>query len=186
MLCALGSEKQGVEIGFAEATLGDLQEACIFKLFEICSHTSLPCSHVFTEPFLTRKTIVVLPCVLEQHGVRQLGSDTEFLVGENVLWDLSEPVASDGIEALAHLENETFDLVLTDVEMPRMDGFELTEHIRNHPTLANLAVLILTSLASDADRERGMSVGADGYIVKSSFDEQSLLAAVDRLVGAPV
>ena len=95
-------------------------------------------------------------------------------------------VASDGIEALAHLENETFDLVLTDVEMPRMDGFELTEHIRNHPTLANLAVLILTSLASDADRERGMSVGADGYIVKSSFDEQSLLAAVDRLVGAPV
>ena len=95
-------------------------------------------------------------------------------------------VASDGIEALAHLENETFDLVLTDVEMPRMDGFELTEHIRNHPTLANLAVLIVTSLASDADRERGMSVGADGYIVKSSFDEQSLLAAVDRLVGAPV
>lgn len=94
-------------------------------------------------------------------------------------------VASDGIEALAHLENETFDLVLTDVEMPRMDGFELTEHIRNHPTLANLAVLILTSLASDADRERGMSVGADGYIVKSSFDEQSLIAAVDRLVGVP-
>ena len=95
-------------------------------------------------------------------------------------------VAGDGIEALAHLENETFDLVLTDVEMPRMDGFALTEHIRSHPTLANLAVLILTSRASDADRERGMSVGADGYIVKSSFDEQSLLAAVDRLVGAPV
>ena len=94
-------------------------------------------------------------------------------------------VASDGIDALAHLENEAFDLVLTDVEMPRMDGFELTEHIRNHPTLANLAVLILTSLASDADRERGMSVGADGYIVKSSFDEQSLIAAVDRLVGVP-
>jgi two-component system, chemotaxis family, sensor kinase CheA len=92
-------------------------------------------------------------------------------------------VASDGVEALACLENEAFDLVLTDVEMPRMDGFELTERIRAHPTMGNLAVLILTSLASDADRLRGMSVGADGYIVKSSFDESSLLAAVDRLVG---
>ena len=95
-------------------------------------------------------------------------------------------VACDGIEALALLENETFDLVLTDVEMPRMDGFELTAHIRAHSTMSNVAVLILTSLASDSDRRRGMDVGADGYIVKSSFDEQTLLAAVDRLVGAPV
>jgi two-component system chemotaxis sensor kinase CheA len=92
-------------------------------------------------------------------------------------------VASDGIEALVQLENETFDLVLTDVEMPRMDGFTLTERIRAHPALGNVAVLILTSLASDTDRRRGMDAGADGYIVKNDFDEQSLLAAVDRLVG---
>jgi two-component system, chemotaxis family, sensor kinase CheA len=95
-------------------------------------------------------------------------------------------VANDGIEALAHLENEVFDLVLTDIEMPRMNGFELTEHIRAHATLSNVAILMLTSLASDTDRRRGMDVGADGYIVKSSFDEQSLLAAVDRLVGTSV
>jgi two-component system chemotaxis sensor kinase CheA len=95
-------------------------------------------------------------------------------------------VANDGLEAIAHLENETFELVLTDVEMPRMNGFELTEYIRAHPTLSNVAVLILTSLASDADRRRGMDVGADGYIVKSSFDEKTLLAAVDRLVGTLV
>jgi two-component system chemotaxis sensor kinase CheA len=92
-------------------------------------------------------------------------------------------VAGDGIEALAHLENQEFDLVLTDVEMPRMDGIALTERIRAHPSLSNVAVLILTSLASDIDRRRGMDAGADGYIVKSAFDEQSLLAAVDRLVG---
>ena len=94
-------------------------------------------------------------------------------------------VACDGIEALERLESERFDLVLTDVEMPRMDGFALTEHIRAHPEMSNIAVLILTSLASDSDRRRGMKVGADGYIVKSSFDEATLLAAVDRLVGTP-
>ncbi|MCU1388561.1 MAG: sensor histidine kinase CheA associated with MCPs of class [Ilumatobacteraceae bacterium] len=95
-------------------------------------------------------------------------------------------VAVDGMEALERLAEETFDLVLTDVEMPRMNGFELTEHIRALPSSAHVAVLILTSLASDADRRRGMEAGADGYIVKSSFDEQSLLAAVDRLIGLSV
>ncbi len=95
-------------------------------------------------------------------------------------------VAGDGIEALALLDIEPADLVLTDVEMPRMDGFTLTETIRSRPELSNIAILILTSLASDDDRRRGMEAGADGYIVKSSFDEQSLLAAVDRLVGMPV
>ncbi len=94
-------------------------------------------------------------------------------------------VACDGVEALDVLGTDHFDLVLTDVEMPRMDGFTLTERIRAHPAHGNVAVLILTSLASDSDRRRGMDAGADGYIVKSAFDEQSLLAAVDRLVGAP-
>jgi two-component system chemotaxis sensor kinase CheA len=94
-------------------------------------------------------------------------------------------VAGDGVEALTHLDAEAFDLVLTDVEMPRMDGFELTQRIRSHPSRSNVAVLILTSLASDTDRRRGMEAGADGYIVKSDFDERSLLAAVDRLVGGP-
>ncbi|HEY4332270.1 MAG TPA: response regulator, partial [Ilumatobacteraceae bacterium] len=94
-------------------------------------------------------------------------------------------VAGDGIEALEQLDIEAADLVLTDVEMPRMDGFTLTETIRRRTGLENVAVLILTSLASDADRQRGLDAGADGYIVKSAFDEQSLLAAVDRLVGVP-
>jgi len=68
--------------------------------------------------------------------------------------------------------------------MPRMDGFTLTERIRAHPTQGHVRILILTSLASDADRRRGMEAGADGYIVKSAFDEQALLTAVDRAIGA--
>ena len=83
----------------------------------------------------------------------------------------------------SNINREAFDLVLTDAEMPRMDGFTLIEQIRGHPSYGNLAVLMLTSLARDDDRRRGMEAGADGYIVKSAFDEQGLLTAVDRLVG---
>jgi two-component system chemotaxis sensor kinase CheA len=65
-----------------------------------------------------------------------------------------------------------------------MDGFALTTAIRAHATLANIPVLILSSRSGEADRQRGLDVGADGYIIKSGFDESNLLAAVNRLLGA--
>jgi two-component system chemotaxis sensor kinase CheA len=91
--------------------------------------------------------------------------------------------ASDGQEALVLLAEAVSDLVLTDLEMPRMDGFVLTENIRSHPGLANIPVLILSSRASEEDRRRGLDAGADGFIVKSAFDESGLLSAIDRLLG---
>ncbi len=93
-------------------------------------------------------------------------------------------LAGDGRQALAKLAEEPVDLVLTDIEMPNMDGFELTAAIRALPALANIPVLILSSRSSDVDRERGLDAGADGYIHKSGFDEASLLASVNRLLGA--
>lgn len=93
-------------------------------------------------------------------------------------------VAVNGEEALAEISHERPDLVLTDVQMPRMDGFELTEAIRKQPSLASLPVIILTSRGSDEDRRRGLECGADGYIVKSGFDQSALLSAVERLLGA--
>ena len=93
-------------------------------------------------------------------------------------------VAGDGQQALAQLAEQRSDLVVTDVEMPKMDGFALTEAIRAHPTLVNIPVLIVSSRSSDADRRRGLDAGADGYITKNAFDEGSLLTAVERLLGS--
>jgi two-component system chemotaxis sensor kinase CheA len=93
-------------------------------------------------------------------------------------------VAVDGLQALSKLADEPVDLVLTDIEMPNMDGFALTTAIRANSALANIPVLILSSRSSEADRQRGLDVGADGYIIKSGFDESDLLAAVNRLLGA--
>jgi two-component system chemotaxis sensor kinase CheA len=92
-------------------------------------------------------------------------------------------VAVDGSQALAMLAEQPSDLVLTDVEMPNLDGFALTKAIRSHPALSNTPVLILSSRASESDRQRGLDAGADGYIVKSGFDEGRLLSAVNRLIG---
>lgn len=90
--------------------------------------------------------------------------------------------AVDGAEALNALTNEAFDLVVSDVEMPRMSGFDLTAKIRAGGRLAHLPVVLVTGLDSRQDRERGVEVGANAYIVKSSFDQGNLLEVVRRLI----
>jgi two-component system chemotaxis sensor kinase CheA len=91
--------------------------------------------------------------------------------------------ANDGAEALAMLAEQPADLVVTDLEMPNVDGFLLITSIRANPRLANIPVLIVSARASEEDHQRGLDAGADGYIVKSSFDEAGLLSAVSRLLG---
>jgi two-component system, chemotaxis family, sensor kinase CheA len=90
-------------------------------------------------------------------------------------------VAVDGAEALARLREASFDVVVSDVEMPRMDGIALTRAIRADAALAHLPVVLVTSLASPQDRERGAEAGANAYIVKSSFDQGNLLGAIAEL-----
>lgn len=90
--------------------------------------------------------------------------------------------AVDGIEAFTALRTGRFDLVVSDVEMPRMNGFDLTVRIRADRALAELPVVLVTALESREDRERGIDVGAHAYLVKSSLDQSNLLEAVARLV----
>lgn len=92
-------------------------------------------------------------------------------------------VAVDGIDALETLRSEPIDLVVSDIEMPRLNGFELVTRIRAEPRFHHLPVVLVTSLASEEHRRRGLEVGAQAYIVKSQFDQQSLLEVVRRLLG---
>jgi len=92
-------------------------------------------------------------------------------------------VAVDGADALEALRREPIDLVLSDVEMPRLNGFELVTRIRAERELHQLPVVLVTSLASEEHRRRGLEVGAQAYIVKSQFDQQNLLEVVRRLLG---
>ena len=90
--------------------------------------------------------------------------------------------AVDGIDAYTTLRTEEFNLVVSDVDMPRMNGFGLTAKIRSDRKLAELPVVLVTALESREDREHGIDVGADAYIVKSSFDQSNLLEVIRRLV----
>ncbi|MCC6549992.1 MAG: response regulator [Ignavibacteriaceae bacterium] len=90
--------------------------------------------------------------------------------------------AFDGLDAFTTLQLEEFDLVVSDVEMPRMNGFELAQNIRKDAKLRNLPVILVTSLAKPEDRERGIQAGANAYIIKSSFDQSALLDTIERLI----
>src|SRR4030042_24341 len=88
----------------------------------------------------------------------------------------------DGVEAWTELKIEEFDLVISDVDMPRMNGFDLTAKIRSDKKLADMPVMLVTALESREDRERGIDVGENAYIVKSSFDQSNLLEIMQRLI----
>jgi len=80
------------------------------------------------------------------------------------------------------LRSEHFDVVVSDVQMPRMNGFDLTAKIRADKKLAELPVVLVTALEAREDRERGIDAGANAYLVKSSFDQSNLIEAVRRLI----
>lgn len=89
--------------------------------------------------------------------------------------------AVDGLKGWELVQSEKFDIVITDVEMPMMDGFELTSKIRENNETSELPVILLTSLESREDKERGIDVGASAYIVKSDFQQSNLLEIIKRL-----
>ncbi len=92
--------------------------------------------------------------------------------------------AVDGFDALDKLRAQSYDLVLSDVEMPRVNGFELTARIRGELKLDDLPVIIMTSLASEAHRRQGLEAGAQAYIVKSQFNQDNLLEIIQQLLGS--
>jgi two-component system chemotaxis sensor kinase CheA len=90
-------------------------------------------------------------------------------------------LAGDGAEALALLQEGGCDVLVSDVEMPGLDGIELTARVRAEPQLRDMPIILVTSLDSGADRERGLQAGADAYIVKTSFDQDQLLRTIREI-----
>jgi len=121
----------------------------------------------------------------EQHAILVAeDSVTSRTLLKNILQSAGYRVhtAIDGVEAWTALMQERFDAVVSDIEMPRLDGFELTAKIRASKDFAELPVVLVTSLDSREDQERGIAVGANAYLKKSGFDQNSLLEVLQRLL----
>jgi len=90
--------------------------------------------------------------------------------------------AVDGLDGYEKLRTKAVDAVVSDIQMPHLDGLELTARIRQHKEYTELPVILVTSLASEEDKRRGAEVGANAYIVKSAFDQNVLLETLGRLI----
>ena len=93
--------------------------------------------------------------------------------------------AVDGADAWGKLRSTDYDLLVTDIDMPRMDGIELTRSVKQDPRLRQLPVVIVSYRDRPEDRERGLQVHADAYFTKGDFREDGFLAAVRKLIGEP-
>ena len=92
-------------------------------------------------------------------------------------------VAVDGMDGWNHLRAKDYDLLISDVDMPRMDGIELITLVKHDDRLRALPAVIVSYKDREEDRRRGLEAGADYYLTKSSFHDDSLLEAVADLIG---
>ena len=104
--------------------------------------------------------------------------------GQNPVRQIPPAVATgDGMQALQMAGEAHYDLVITDVEMPHLDGFSLTERLRADASYRDVPIIIVTSREKEEDRIRGVSVGANAYIIKGAFDQSNLVDTVKNLIG---
>jgi two-component system chemotaxis response regulator CheY len=89
--------------------------------------------------------------------------------------------ANDGIDALKKLSTQRFDVILTDINMPIMDGLKLVSMVRNDPVHKAIPIVIITTEGADEDRKRGLALGANAYIAKP-IQTADLLSVVDKII----
>jgi len=125
---------------------------------------------------LPRRRQVIL-VVEDQVVTRQMEKSILEAAGYRVI------TAENGLDAMEKLHEHQVDLVVTDIHMPQMDGFILTERIRGSLEISALPVVVVTSLDREEDRLRGLRAGVNAYLVKSSFDQRVLIQTIETLLG---
>ncbi len=159
----------------AGATIdGDGSVMCLLDLRELAaSGTGDPAP--VSSPSRSRRPRVLV--VEDSVGVREL----ERVVLQDAGYEVT--VAVDGRDGVARLVGTPQDLILSDVEMPFLDGYELTRTVRRTPGWENVPVVIMTSRGEQDARQAGLDAGASAYLLKSEFDADELIRTVRRLVG---
>jgi two-component system, chemotaxis family, sensor histidine kinase and response regulator WspE len=135
--------------------------------------TSLPTSSPTSSPTQPKRILVVDDSITVRETERKLLENQGYRVD----------TAINGIDGWNALQFGQYDLLITDIDMPRMNGIELVHQTKHHPKLAKLPTIIISYKDREEDRLRGLEVGADYYLTKSSFHDDKLIQAVSDLIG---
>jgi two-component system chemotaxis response regulator CheY len=106
---------------------------------------------------------------------------TTIIEGGTEPYDLEIVEASSGFEALKSLPHHKFDAILTDINMPDINGLELVSFLKNHPTYRTIPIMVISTESTDADRKRASALGAEEYLVKP-FQSGELVAKLRRIL----
>ncbi|MDX6266562.1 MAG: two-component system, chemotaxis family, sensor histidine kinase and response regulator WspE [Frankiales bacterium] len=170
----------------AGATIdGDGSVVCLLDLRELADRAVGTSSFAVSAAPASKKAAAAAPVgkrarilvVEDSVGVREL--ERVILEGAGYLVE----TAVDGLDGASRLRDDPADLVLSDVEMPGMDGFDLTRTIRRTKGWENVPVVIMTSRGEDHARQAGLDAGCSAYLLKNEFDQEQLVSTVRRLVG---
>jgi two-component system, chemotaxis family, sensor kinase CheA len=171
---SLGPLLAGVPGYLGAAIMHDGQTALILDPAFVSRPSGRRRAAAATEPEQRTRTVLVVD---DQFTVRELQRSILEAAGYDV------KTARDGREALTSITSDPdVELVVTDVQMPEMDGLELLRAIRERGERSSLPVVLVTSRGSEEDQRRGLEAGADAYIVKDQFDQRALIDTVERLL----
>jgi len=176
VLKPLGREIAGAQFVSGAALLGAGDVVIVLDANDLVRHA-------VGMPIARRKTSPQPTTITQEHRLRVLVVDdsiTTRTLEKNILETIGFEVvvAIDGQEAWEMLPEYTFDVIITDVEMPKMNGLELCSRIKTTPEYQHLPVILLTSLSKPEQREAGLKAGADAYLIKSQFDQTELLQTI--------
>jgi two-component system chemotaxis sensor kinase CheA len=174
---SLGSQLRRVKRITGAVILGDGKVALVLDALELIQESikgpppaAVPARSISSDN--VRRILVVEDSVTSRALLQTILERAGYLVR----------TAVDGMEALAMLKEHEFDMVVSDVDMPRMNGFTLTEKIRADARISALPVVLVTSLDSGEDQKHGRMIGADAYIMKTSFEKNRLLDVIRNLL----
>lgn len=174
----LGKQLRRVRYVSGAAQLGDGSLVLILALEDIFRHSPAWLAPVAPQASESQNIDAAKRLLVVEDSITSRLLLKHILIGSGYEVD----TAVDGMDALSKLRRSSFDGVVSDIEMPRLDGLELTARIRNNPDTEALPVVLVTSLQSADERERGLHAGADAYIVKAAFDQDNLLTTLRRLI----
>ncbi len=176
----LGSHLGRLPVFSGSSILGTGEIALIIDVARLFTMAQIKAGNLFLErnmsetPKDTRQRILL---VEDQMTTRLL--EKSILEAAGFLVETAE----DGIDALEKLETTLFHLVMTDVQMPNMDGFTLTETLKKDTRFSQIPVIIVTSLEREEERKQGLLAGADAFLLKKSFNQESLIQTIRTLIG---